>query len=262
MNHYSPIDAHSSHSLRTLRRACRRAFTLVEVLVTIAIMAVLFAISLPSLEGIFEVEQKAAVRELGTTYTWLMDEAALRNVTFRVVYNLDQNTWKVEVGDPDTMIFGSPDERQAWEDEQTEARAALTDSEPEELGESTVVADGEASMSMDSDFEGLSDSIFTTANALPAGIRFDYVYTPQYGPDGLFPNSELPEDETDQAIAYSYIFPNGTAEHTIVRIVNADGEEGQSIEVSPLDGSIRLTSEIIDPEELFDWIPEEAPKIQ
>ena len=32
--------------------------------------------------------------------------------------------------------------------------------------------------------------------------------------------------------------------------------------ISPLDGTIRLTDEIIDPEELFDWIPEEAPKIQ
>ena len=195
-------------------------------------MAVLFAISLPSLESIFEVEQKAAVRELGTTYTWLMDEAALRNVTFRVVYNLDQNTWKVEVGDPDTMVFGSPDERQAWEDEQSEARASLTESELEEMGESAVMVDDESGMSMDSDFEGLSDTIFTTAKALPAGIRFDYVYTPQYGPDGLFPNSDMPEDEADQAIAYSYIFPNGTAEHTIIRIVNDDGEDGQSIEIA------------------------------
>ena len=262
MIHSSPVDAQTSSIAHVLRGAYRRAFTLVEVLVTIAIMAVLFALTLPSLEGIFEVEQKAAVRELGTTYTWLMDEAALRNVTFRVVYNLDQNTWKVEVGDPDTMVFGSPDERQKWEDEQAEARAALTDSELEELGESAVVLDNESTDSMDSDFDGLSDSIFTTANALPAGIRFDYVYTPQYGPDGIFPNTELPEDESDQAIAYSYIFPNGTAEHTIVRIVNDDGEDGQSIEISPLDGRIRLTNEIIDPEELFEWIPEEAPKIQ
>ena len=71
---------------RSWRGLGRRAFTLVEVLVAVAVMAILFVISLPAVNAIFEIEQRAAVRELGQTYTWLMDEAALRNVTFCVVF--------------------------------------------------------------------------------------------------------------------------------------------------------------------------------
>jgi hypothetical protein len=233
---------------------------LVEIAVSIAVMAAILAISLPAVSNIFEVEQKAAVRNFGQTYTWLMDEAALRNVTFRVVINLDRNTWKVEVGDPDTMVFSTPEAREEWEEARDDERASLTERElQEELEIIGYSDDGGDALSA---FEGLDDPIFMTEQTLPSGIRFDYVYTPQYGPDGLFPSDTLPENPEEEAIAYTYIFANGTAEHTIIRIVNIDGEDGQSLEVNPLNGTVRITPEIIDPEAFLSWIPEEAPTIQ
>ena len=250
----------SCRPIRGVAVACRCGFTLVEIAVTIAVMAAILVVSLPAVSNIFEVEQKAAIRELGQTYSWLMDEAALRNVTFRVVINLDRNTWKVEVGDPDTMVFSTPEAREQWEEERDEERASLTERELQE--ELEIIGYSGPDEDALSAFEGLDDPIFNTEQALPDGIRFDYVYTPQYGPDGLFPNDEAPENADEEAIAYTYIFANGTAEHTIIRIVNVDGEDGQSLEVNSLNGTVRITHEIIDPETLLDWVPEEAPTLQ
>ena len=71
-----------------------------------------------------------------------------------------------------------------------------------------------------------------------------------------------PDDEADDRIAYTYVFPDGTAEHTVVRIVDEDEEtEGWTIEVLPISGDIRLTPDLIDPSQSMEWIPDEGPEI-
>ena len=141
-----------------------------EVLVTIAVIGAILAAALPSLGAIFEVKQRAAVRELGQTYTWLIDEAALRNVTFRVAYNLDRNTWKVEVGDADTLVFGTPEEREEWEEENGYTNNGLT---KEEIDGGAIAVGSDLTSGGDdalSAFDGLDDTIFTTEQTLPDGI--------------------------------------------------------------------------------------------
>ncbi len=114
-------------------------------------------------------------------------------------------------------------------------------------------------------FEGLDDPVFTTEQTLPDGIRFQFVYTPQYGEDGMMPNPDGPSDDTeDDIIAYTYIFSDGTAEHTVIRIVDVDDEQdGYSLEVEPLSGVVRVTTdEIIKPSDSLSWIPDEGPPLQ
>ena len=69
--------------------------TLIEILVVLAMMAVIAAVALPSLSSLAGWSQRATAKELGQTYRWMMDEAALRNVTFRIAFNLDARTWKL-----------------------------------------------------------------------------------------------------------------------------------------------------------------------
>jgi hypothetical protein len=71
-----------------------------------------------------------------------------------------------------------------------------------------------------------------------------------------------PDDPAEDAVAYTHIFPDGTSEHTVVRIVDADDpEDGWTIEVEPLTGKVNLEPEIVDPEESLSWIPEEGPEL-
>ncbi len=230
--------------------------TLVEIMVVIAIIAVVVGIAVPSLSAAFDLQKREAASTLARNYTSLLEEAALRNVSFRVVYYLDRNAWQVEVGDPTTLVFDTPEKREAFEQQQKDDMKRYTQRELEE-GKAAELEEKSGR------FQGLDASVFQTAQELPSGTRFDFVYTPQYGPDGLRPSEEPPEDPEDEAIAYTYIFPNGTAEHTVVRIVDAeDPEDGYTIEVEPINGRVTLKTELVDPRQTFAWLPEEGPELQ
>jgi len=243
--------------LSTSIRAARRGLTLIEILVALAVMALVAAISIPTLEGLLALKQRSAAKDLAQTYTWLLDEAALRNVAFRMVYNLDRSTWMIEAGDPSTLVFSNPEAREEHDEKLEDAMTRYTKRE---------IAEGEAEdiEEQRGRFVGLGDIAFKSAQTLPNGTRFSYVYTPQYEEEGITPTEDGPPDEEEEdRIAYTYVFPDGTAEHTVIRIVDEDDEsEGWSIEVLPISGDIRLTPDLVDPSESMEWIPDEGPEIR
>ncbi len=239
----------------------RQGMTLIEILVVIAIMGIIALISIPSIGSLLELQQRSAVKEIGLTATWLLDEAALRNATFRFVFDLDHGTWKVEVGDASSVVFSTPEERAEFDKELEDRMSRFTQREIEE-GAAQEVLDQAGR------FEGLSDPSFSTQQTLPDDCRFAWVWTPQYGEDGVTPSKEildggeLDEDE-EPATAYSYIFSDGTAELTVIRIVDKDDEEdGWTLVIEPLSGRVRLEPDIVDPEDAMAWLPQEGPSIQ
>ena len=238
-------------------RSARRGLTLIEILVALAVMALVAAISIPTLEGLLALKQRSAAKDLAQTYTWLLDEAALRNVAFRMVYNLDRSTWMIEAGDPATLVFSNPEAREEHDEKLEDEMSRYTKREIEE-GEADDVESDRGR------FVGLSDIAFKSAQTLPTGTRFSFVYTPQYDEEGLTPTENgPPDDEEEDRIAYTYVFPDGTAEHTVVRIVDDDDEsDGWTIEVLPISGDIRLTPDLVDPSQSMEWIPEEGPEIR
>jgi hypothetical protein len=213
----------------------------------------------PAMSGLLDLKQRSAAKELAQTYTWLLDEAALRNVAFRMVYNLDRSTWTIEAGDPNTLVFTNPEKREEFDERLEDDMSRYTQREVDE-GEAEDVE------SQRGRFTGLAelDVPFTTSKPLPNGTRFAYVYTPQYEEGGLEPTKEgPPEDVEDDQIAYTYVFPDGTAEHTVVRIVDEeDNENGWTIEVLPVSGEIRLSTDLVDPSDSLDWVPDEGPELR
>lgn len=233
--------------------------TLIEIVVVMALFVALFAVAIPSYRAIFDINLRGAAKDMGQTFKWLQDEAAMRDVTFRVAINLDRNSWKVEVGDSSALVYSTPEEREEAQEALAEAMRRYTDREleedPEAQEEIAALAGGK--------FTGLTSSAFTTEQVLPNGTAFAWVYTPQYGEDGIVPSGEGPHDDPmDDTVAYVHVFPDGTAEHAVIRIVDADDiEDGWTIEVEPLSGKVNLTSELVDPEDSLSWIPEEGPTI-
>lgn len=240
---------------KDISRSRKKAFTVIELVIVLAVLAVIAAISVPALSSILSIEQHSAIKEMGQTLTWLQEEAALRNVAFRMEINLDRSTWKVEQGDPTSLIFATPEEAEEFREEQKDKMKRFTKRQAEE---NNINLDEDPSK-----FDSIEDPMFTTGAELPSGLVFDFVYTPQYGDDGVEPNPELPDEPEDEAIAYIHIFPDGTAEHAVIRIINIDDEEdGYSLEMEPMGGGIRLTDEIVDPQDSLSWLPDEGPSFR
>ncbi len=238
----------------------RRGMTLVEIMVAIAIGVTAIAIALPGFRGILGLERASAAKELATTYRFLREEAGLRNVAFRIAFDLDASSWSVQVGEPGTLIFSGAEEREAFDEEIEDELRRYTQREIEE-GRATEVTDKL------SRFEGLSREGGATLPSrvqLPNGTRFAWVSTPQYE-DPMEPQDPPPDEddgEEGHLVVYSYIFPDGYMERTLIRLVDVDDpDDGLTIETEPLSGRVTIHEEELDPEELVDWIPDEGPEL-
>jgi prepilin-type N-terminal cleavage/methylation domain-containing protein len=242
---------------RSFVRVARQGMTLIEVMVTVAIVLLILSIGIPSMAGLLALQQRGAVYELATTFAYLRDEATLRNVTFRIVFNLDRGTYEVQAGAPDATIFASQEEREDWERELEDRLGRFTERQIEE---------GEADELMDQTgrFQGLEDVTLDTKVELPGGTRFGWVWTPQHE-EPVEPSDEPPEegdDPEDDILVYAHIFPNGQMEPLVVRIVDEDDpDEGWTVIVEPLTGRIHLENEMVEPEDLFDWLPDRGPEM-
>lgn len=230
----------------------RRGMSIIEMVVVMAVIALVIAIGAPVLTSVFDLQQRGAAKTLAETYKLLQTEAMLRNVTFRIAYNLDQSTWKVEVGDPAALIFSEPEARDRWEREQEDKLRMFSKKEIEE-GEAADV------IKQDGRFSGLSVPGFPTGGDLPESCRYAYVYTPQYG-EPVTPSEEEPKPGEEPRVVYSHIFPDGTMEFTVVRIVDRDDPaDGYTVEVEPFSGQIRLDTLETEIGASLAWIPSEAP---
>ena len=50
--------------------------TLIEIVVVIAIIGIIAALTAPSLNGVLGLQQQSAIKELGQTYIWLQEAHA------------------------------------------------------------------------------------------------------------------------------------------------------------------------------------------
>jgi prepilin-type N-terminal cleavage/methylation domain-containing protein len=247
-----------------MRRA-RQGLTLIEIIVVIAIVGLFLAISIPAATNAMMVQQTAAAKELAQTYRFLVDEAAMQNVTFRIAYDLDTRSYEIEVGDPNTLIFTDPDKRLEAEAELIDKMSQYTERELEEVDPENE----ELTELLEKRFSGLDNPAFNDKVEMPGNTYIAWVYTPQYG-EPVEPGVDFSEPEDtwaleegqEHTVVYSYIFPNGVTEHTLIRIATVDDpDDGFTIEVEPLSGRVVLHDEILLPEDSLDWLPDEAPEL-
>lgn len=230
-------------------RAARRGMTLVEIMVVVAILAMLSLVAIPSLQAIFDVQQRGAVRDLASTYEFLQAEAALRNVCFRVAYNLDANTYQVELGSPDATVWGDSEKMKEYEADR-------------ERGFGRFKKNDEAGAPK-SDFKKFEIDGIDTEVQLPEGTVFKWVYTPVYETPQTPTEEKDRDDDAGPRMVYSHIFPNGFVEYTAIRVVDEDDmEDGFTLTVQPMSGDVSIDPEEIDPVEAMDWIPDEGPTIR
>lgn len=73
----------------------QRGFTLLEIALVLAIVAILVGLAIPRLPSLGRTDLEASADRLATTMTYLADEASLRGRIYRLRLDLDDEMWTV-----------------------------------------------------------------------------------------------------------------------------------------------------------------------
>ncbi len=214
---------------RASNKRAESGLTLIELMVAIAIIAVMFVVAASELRHLFDVDLKSSANHIASMMRYLSNKAVTENLYVRAVYDFETQSYWVEQS-PDPFLiapelkeakFGQPDTKKtAKEKSEAKKQEAKKEISPEEP--SAFVA---------------SESMVLKKTKLPSSVRFKDVYVDYVG------------NKKDSGQVYTYFFPDGYATGTIVHLQNADDDNDVfSIELLSLSGRVRVTREYVEPE--------------
>ena len=186
----------------------KKAFTLIEVLIVLAIVGMIIGIGLPQIQRVFRTNIKSAAARISGLIRFAYDDATVKGVTHRIVFDFEKRSYRLEISSTNELISSEDDsiKNKKGKDKKKEEEDA---NKPP----SFYPYSGEAGKD----------------NVLPSGIVFDSV-------ENLSLKKKITED-----IAYLYFFPQGMTEDVIIRLKNQKGETNYfSIRVSPANAKTRI----------------------
>lgn len=196
-------------------------FTLIELMVVVALIALISVMALPSISSYFQVSLNSSTRELAATIREAYNATLITGELHRVAYDLKKGEYWVEKG-PNTAVLETKESR---EREERRKRLRFGDKAANE---------NKPSFSMDK-------SVTNKKKALPRGVTFEDVVTEQ--------NRE-PQTAETTGTAYTHIFPNGLTEQTIVHLADTS-QHHSSLSITPLLGRSDVYDRYMKPEEVF-----------
>ncbi len=202
------------------QRENRSGFTLIELMVVVALIALISVMALPSISSYFQVSLNSTTRELAATIREAYNSTLITGKLHRVAYDLKRGEYWVEIG-PNTAVLETKESR-----ERAERRKRLRF--------------GEKSDEKKSDFS-LDKTVTSKKKALPRGVSFEDVVTEQ---------TREPQTAESAGVAYTHIFPNGLTEQSIVHLTDSS-KHHSSLSVTPLLGRSDVYDRYMKPEEVF-----------
>jgi len=190
-----------------------RGYTLIELMIVIAIVAIIAAASLPAFDSVTGANARAAAGELAASSRYLFDTATLRHQACRIAMDLETRSWWAECAQ-DRPPPGSDG---AAADEEP----GLADRFPDERD-----ADRRRLLAR-AKFGQFSDRL-ARKRSLPGSVRFSEVWT------------EHQREPFDKGMAYVYFFPQGRTEEA--RVPVRDGDTVYSAVLQPFTGRARVVT--------------------
>ncbi|MDO8643946.1 MAG: prepilin-type N-terminal cleavage/methylation domain-containing protein [bacterium] len=187
----------------------QKGLTLIELMVTMVIVGILFSIVAVSYSSLAEVNLKQAAARLGSTSRYLRNKAITQKAVYRLIYNLEEGTYQVEVT-KDAFVI------------------ALTKEKPPVEGEESSVP----AASFSADEEYLLEPV-----KLPRGVFFKDVWMP------------VMQEKRESGKAYTYFFPSGFVTKTIVHFRDDDDEAHYSLLLHPYSGQVEAREGYLEEDE-------------
>ena len=191
-------------------------FTLVELLVVIALIALIGTFDLPSVTNFFKLSMNSAVREMSSIVKETYNTTAMSGKVHRMAFDFKKGEFWTEAG-PSTVLLETADSR-----EKEERRKRFGKADEEAKGP---------------DFT-LDKSTTRKKISLPQGVTFEDIVTEQ-----------SPEPITD-GVAYVHFFPHGLTERSTIHLQDSSNHH-VTLVISPLLGRTRLIDRYVKGEEAY-----------
>ncbi len=198
-----------------------RGFTLVELMIVVAVMAVMAAAVVPALSSLTGADARRGAGELAGSLRYLFDTAALRYATCRMVLDLDARTFGAECA-PHLAGVVRDDGRGGKQG--AADQGDLEDRFPDEKD-----ADRRRLLAR-TRFGGFTDRLLSKRE-LPGKTAIREVRV------------EGRSEPITQGTAYVHFFPGGQAERAVIEL--ADGDSVYTIVVEPFTGRARVVSGVV-----------------
>ena len=193
----------------------RDGFTLVEMLIVIALIAIIGAVALPQVSNTMKISLDSITRELATTVKEAYNASAVTGKVYRLAYDLDEKQYWVESG-PATALL---DTEESLERDAEIQRITGSDAPPP------------SSFSLDS-------AITKKKQKLPGGVSFKDILT------------QRDEEAITEGTVYTHFFPHGVTEQTIIHIQD-DQDHEITLVITAIIGQTRLIKGYAPREEVF-----------
>jgi general secretion pathway protein H len=193
-----------------------RGFTLVELMIAVAVVAVLAAAVIPSVSSLSGADARKAAGELSGSLRFLFDTAALRHATCRMVLDLDGRAWAAECAPRLVGVArGAGPEAEAATEEELQRRFP----DEEDADRRRLLAS--------SRFGAFSDALLKRRE-LPGRTELRSVRV------------EGRREPITEGQAYVHFFPGGQAERAFIEV--ADGATLYTVVVEPFSGRARVVT--------------------
>lgn len=181
-------------------------FTLIEILVVIALIALIMSLAVPQVTLALKVNISNTTRDLATTIRSTYDEAVLKGNVYRIKFDLDKNQYWVEQGERNYLV-----RTEAQEEEYQKKIARLSKEEAEKFQEPF----------------SLARSITKNKKNLPKGVTFKDIAT-----------SHVKKPQSAGSLTV-HVFPHGFMENLVVHLKDTYDRESTLI-VNPVSGKSRV----------------------
>lgn len=200
----------------------KRAFTLIEILIVLAIIAVVMGLGYPQIKRIYRSNLRSAAAQMAGMIRYGYDISVIKGRIHRVVFDFDKKVYRLEVSNTDELVSleeeTAQDEGKKKEEQKKEEAASK-----EEPQKAPAFSPAEGETGKD--------------KSLPSGITFDSV------------ENVSTKKKTTSDVAYLYFFPSGMTEDVIIRFSGEKNNTGfYSLRVNPSNAKVVIEGRYLEAE--------------
>jgi prepilin-type N-terminal cleavage/methylation domain-containing protein len=196
-------------------------FTLIEMMVVMAIIGLMAVLVIPSVSNYFQVSLTSTAREMASTVKEAYNATVVTGQVHRLVYDLKENSYWVEIG-PANVLLETEESRKR--DERKRRFGTLGAKEEEEKKSAGLFV--------------MNRTVTRKKISLPTGVTFEDVKTQQS------------EEPITEGKAYTHFFPHGMIEQTIVHLKD-NSKHQVSLVLAPIIGKTDMYNRYLTEKEAF-----------